>query len=102
MNKVQTRLMSNFGFAVEEVRTKAAPRISLMNKDGVVMTNLPADEHNLRRYLARGFKPISEMTKMEPPQADPVLTQDGFRCPICEKVLSSNFALAGHSRKHKE
>ena len=101
-----------------EVPGKRVPYINYQHPDGHIMYGLPADPYHYARYIARGFKPI---TGKIAPEAQPVvelaiekpvenelpevhadLPQVGFRCVICDKVLSTKLALAGHSRKHSK
>ena len=55
-------------------------------------------------------EPVVELTTaakttemvVEPTPAVPVVSKAGFKCSVCGKVVSTGWALAGHSRSHKK
>lgn len=78
---------------------------SLLDTQVVVLSYVEELEKKNEEYEAN-FKEIeSILTKLVEKKVDvdidsPV-SKEAFPCPICGKVLSSNLALAGHSRTHK-
>jgi len=103
MDKGQLTTLKLFGFTVEELPGKKIPKMTYYKSENgqeVILPNLPADPYHMAKYLKRGFR--LEPTK-EPPLTEPQKGEsDGFPCETCGKVLSTQLALAGHFRSHKE
>lgn len=104
MDKAQIRTMGLFGYAVEELPGKPLPKMTyykIERGEVVAMPGLPADPHNMERYLKRGFTLTLPKMRSELPQPLPEGEPVGFTCETCGKVLSTRLALVGHSRSHK-
>ena len=102
MDSRQLKTIAMFGYSIEELPGKTIPKTTYYKVDkGVVipMPNLPADPHNIARYLKRGF--TLDIPKVEPPPTEPESEPVGFTCETCGKVVSTKLALAGHKRSHK-
>ena len=104
MDSRQERSLKTFGFSLEEIENvKKVPKVTLYNKQGEALHNLPADLYHMERYLKRGFtiKPPLTEPQVEV-KVEPQGEIQGFQCETCGKVLQTRLALAGHSRSHKK
>lgn len=93
MDKKQQETLKTFGFSIEEVpNLRTSPRMAFETRDGTVLENLHADPYHLKRYLARGLKPILD-SKPQP-------REDSLTCDICGKECGSKIGLISHIRTH--
>lgn len=120
MDKAQIKTMAMFGYSITEIPGKTIPKATYYKRDQeghvIAMPNLPADSHNMHRYLSRGFVLDPEKLKIEPllestlvedsvVESSPAEPQEskpaGFTCETCGKVFTYKVALIGHNRSHK-
>ncbi len=102
MDKAQIRTMGLFGYSVEELPGKPIPKATYYKVERgevVPMPGLPADPHNMSRYLKRGF--TLQPPIIEPPPTELKGETNSFTCETCGSVFTHRLALAGHRRSHK-
>ena len=66
MENRQRRTLDTFGYAIMDLpNLKTIPHMDFVTQDGRILRGLPADAYHLKRYLARGFKPVKVGNEQE-------------------------------------